>query len=68
MRNGMATLLWEQGVTHIKVTEAGLEEVILAAGAGGWDTSEAGSSAEEAKKARTGNAASFSARPSSWAT
>lgn len=30
MRSGIATILWEKGVEHIKVTEAGLDEVITA--------------------------------------
>ncbi len=28
MRNGIASILWEKGTEHIKVTEAGLDEVI----------------------------------------
>ncbi|OGW41401.1 MAG: hypothetical protein A2010_04325 [Nitrospirae bacterium GWD2_57_9] len=30
MKNGISSILWEKGVTHIKVTESGLDEVIAA--------------------------------------
>ncbi len=40
MKNGIATVLWEQGVTHIKVTEAGLDEVITTKTDGSWETDE----------------------------
>ena len=48
MKNGISTVLWEQGVTHIKVTEAGLDEVVTAKTEDGWDNAgeEAPSGAE----------------------
>lgn len=36
MRSGISTILWEKGATHIKVTEAGLDEVITTKIEGGW--------------------------------
>lgn len=38
MKSGISTVLWEKGVTHIKVTEAGLDEVITTKTDGGWET------------------------------
>lgn len=61
MKNGISTLLWEQGVTHIKVTEAGLDEVITAKTEGGWDAPEAGA-ADETKTAKTRSGASFTGK------
>jgi len=37
MKSGISTILWEKGATHIKVTEAGLDEVITTKTEGGWD-------------------------------
>jgi HEAT repeat protein len=37
MRSGISTILWEKGSTHIKVTEAGLDEVITTKTEGGWE-------------------------------
>ena len=46
MKNGISTVLWEQGVTHIKVTEAGLDEVVTAEERRRLGSAEAGSSAD----------------------
>ena len=37
VKNGIASILWEKGATHIKVTEADLEEVITTGTEGGWE-------------------------------
>lgn len=48
MKSGISTILWEKGATHIKVTEAGLDEVITAKAEGGWEiTTETGAPSGE---------------------
>ena len=37
MKSGISSILWENGVTHIKVTEAGLDEVITTKTEQGWE-------------------------------
>jgi HEAT repeat protein len=37
MKSGISTILWEKGAIHIKVTEAGLDEVITTKTKGGWE-------------------------------
>lgn len=37
LRSGISTIFWEKGMTHIKVTESGLDEVITTKTAGDWD-------------------------------
>ena len=50
MRSGISSILWEKGATHIKVTEAGLDEVITAKTEGGDAGAESGTSEARAKK------------------
>lgn len=37
LKNGIASILWEKGASHIKVTESGLDEVITTKTEGGWE-------------------------------
>jgi hypothetical protein len=37
LKNGIASILWEKGASHIKVTESGLDEVITTTAEGGWE-------------------------------
>jgi HEAT repeat protein len=37
MKGGLSSVLWEKGAGHIKVTEAGLDEVITSKADGGWE-------------------------------
>jgi len=50
MKSGISTILWEKGATHIKVTEAGLDEVITTKTEGGWDEQTAPDAEDQAKK------------------
>jgi hypothetical protein len=56
MKNGIATLLWERGATHIKVTEAGLDDVISTKAASGaeGDDLRTGSASRPDKAALSG--------------
>jgi hypothetical protein len=40
IKSGISTILWENGATHIKVNEAGLDEVITTGGEDGWKDAE----------------------------
>jgi HEAT repeat protein len=37
LKNGISSILWEKGASHIKVAESGLDEVITTKTEGGWD-------------------------------
>ena len=37
MKSGISSILWEKGVTKIKIIEAGLDEVITTKADGGWE-------------------------------
>ncbi|OGW33472.1 MAG: hypothetical protein A2X58_07610 [Nitrospirae bacterium GWC2_56_14] len=37
MKSGISSILWEQGASHIKVVESGLDEVIATKAEQGWD-------------------------------
>ena len=52
MKSGISSILWEKGVTHIKVTEAGLDEVITTKSESDWvekTTPEAAAGLESSK-------------------
>ncbi len=51
MKNGISTILWEKGATHITVTEAGLDEVITG-GTEGRDSNAKEGAADGEKKPR----------------
>ncbi len=51
MRNGIASILWEKGAEHIKVTESGLDEVITSKTDQAKDKTGAGATQEAKKKA-----------------
>jgi HEAT repeat protein len=56
MRSGISSILWEKGSTHIKVTEAGLDEVITTKTDTGLDTDTvSGAKADGDKAARDRN-------------
>ena len=63
MRSGISTILWEKGVGHIQVTEAGLDEVITSNVGGGWETigAQAGSF-EDQKKSQQKNQMAFTGK------
>jgi hypothetical protein len=50
IKGGISSILWEKGTTHIKVTEAGLDEVITAQTEGAQGKLSAGGDQEAAKK------------------
>ena len=50
MRSGISSVLWEQGATHIKVIEAGLDEVITADIEGGKGTKDKAGGAQKVEK------------------
>jgi len=54
MKSGISSILWEKDAEHIRVTEAGLDEVITTGGAGGWkDKTAVETSADNAEQAAT---------------
>jgi hypothetical protein len=52
MKSGISSILWEMGAQNIKVTEAGLDEVVTTQGVGNW----AGKPAEETAADAAGQA------------
>ncbi len=49
IRSGISTILWEKGSTNIKVTEAGLDDVIPTKAEGGREGDKAGSGGKSSK-------------------
>ena len=63
MKSGISSLLWEYGVTHIKVVESGLDEVITTKAEQGWDRKPPAESPADADgKSREKNASLFAGR------
>ena len=63
MKSGISSILWEKGADHIKVTEAGLDEVITTKAEGGWaDKTSAQSSTGIAEPAATKKTTGFPGR------
>ena len=60
MKSGISSILWENGVTHIKVVESGLDEVVTTTAEQGWDSKQ--SSSEADGKSRQKNATLFAGR------
>ncbi len=50
MKSGISTILWENGATHIKVTEAGLDDVITTRSEDDWGSSSFGPTPTQEKK------------------
>ena len=54
MKSGISSILWEKDAEHIKVTEAGLDEVVTTQGAGGWkDNTAVETAADDVEQAAT---------------
>ena len=63
MKSGISSILWENGATHIKVVESGLDEVITTKAEQGWDSKPPAESAADAGgKSRKKNASLFAGR------
>ncbi len=63
MKSGISSILWEKGATHIKITEAGLDEIITTRTEAGWDTdTTADASAEGKAHSRPKKEAKFTGR------
>ncbi len=54
MKSGISTILWEKGATHVKVTEAGLDEVITTKTEGGWESGDGSGASKAHGQAFTG--------------